>query len=1324
MKNLVRISLLIMAILLLFCFASCGDDNNPTVTEKVTVEFDIGRRAEFEDEDFEGELKIIKGSALEAFPNAIKEGYVLEGWYLDEDFEEKCTLDYKFEKDTVLYANWTEYVPPQTFTVKFDTSRAGGTPAKIPNQLVVDGGKVTAPDYVPTKKGYVFFGWCVSGDKSKVWNFETSTVTSNITLVAVFVADGDAGNENTCEHNFEIEEVIEPTCQAAGKITRRCTICRLQERLGPNEDPSLAKKEHLTLEEVVEPTCAVDGYIRIYCPNGCGMESTFIQKATGDHEYDDINWTTVIQPTKYVAGSYENPCIKCNGSPLKQVAYYTATDEELAKPQISYLYTGGSYVNEKFVNVATHGRVEVSSYYTVANGVRINDGDTLTAWNADTYVDGANYTADWFTLDFMVNYEIGAFRFVLPNYTAWELGEGCYVSYDLEYWDSEKNDWVYIGEISDKNAQSIGINCQLMLELDSPIVTNKIRAKVTHAGRYTPASVYEIEVFAKTQKTQRLPVSVNQEATYAISGKFNEWVNGADAISDKNSGTFWTSDARYNSAPWATIEFATEKFISAVQISTKATQGRRLKLEIMENGEWVTVAGKLEVPASGQLTQGVIQNSGGVCTFNVDIEKATTKIRVTIINEPEYWNSIIYDITPYSIVEKSYGELETMECKHANPLKGETVAPTCDATGYTIMKCACGFEIKSLATDILGHDFGKYVIDTPATATTIGTKKATCRVDGCGATTTLTYEENYDLPVFTPYLHNAPAAWAQTLDDGNYVEAYTWGNEFFAKYGARATVMMSITYSDALVSIWQEHFEKGIFDLGSHSYNHTTIYSSAVSESALYDEVIKAQYWFRHNFRRQVVLGFAAPLGETSVGVAEYLTGPFAANRNGGDTGIFYNTINQLNARKVWGDLNSYISKADQTEGIYLFVNKKGGSFVISSTTEDGKNIYTWDDKASASTVVLNNIYGDYVTVNKSDLKNYIFSWDEMTFVENEATGNGSYRYFDNDYRYEYFETGSYNYSDGKYEFVDDNSGDFKLVKVTISEYEKAIDKLVSVGGFTVECLHTIAQSSGVIYTKYQPTVSKLEYLNKQGLWAASYNDLVQYLKETLNATIGMLERTDSIIRLNVTDNLDDYMYNHAVTVKVDIPDSWTTVTATQNGKEIPLVDMTEYKKTKNMANISCAIEDGYLYIDVIPDGGEIVITAGEKNDGVNDYEDRVTVTFEPGEGLLSSLEYEANVVAGNALAKMPTPERYGFDFTGWYLDADCTQKAEDGMVFTENTTLYAGWNELPLCSDGTYNHVWDNKWIPSTDGVSEICSCKNCDATLSREIPKAENAE
>ena len=401
-------------------------------------------------------------------------------------------------------------------------------------------------------------------------------------------------------------------------------------------------------------------------------------------------------------------------------------------------------------------------------------------------------------------------------------------------------------------------------------------------------------MFAKTDATIRSTKPIHTEASITVSGKYNDWVSGGSAALDNTTGTYWTTDGRYNPTPWAVLEYPVDKYIACVQIAVASSQNRVFKLEVYENGEWVTIGDKYTVPAAGTVGGNVIANSDGICVFNIDVEKTASKIRFTITREPVYWESYVYYITPYTVVENADGELATLECTHKNPRKGDVVAATCDTPGYTIMNCSCGLQIKSRATDVLGHEFGKYTIDTPATATSIGTKVASCRHEGCTAISSITYEENYEAPVITPYLHGAPAAWVQSFDDSNYLETYVWADEHLAKYGTRATTVMSITYADALVSTWREHIANGVFDLGSHSYNHTSIYAGAASETNLLDEVIKAQYWFRHNYEKQHVLGFAAPLGTTSNSVAEYLTGPLAANRNGGQGNTFYNVLSDL----------------------------------------------------------------------------------------------------------------------------------------------------------------------------------------------------------------------------------------------------------------------------------------------------------------------------------------------------------------------------------------------------------------------------------------------
>ena len=114
---------------------------------------------------------------------------------------------------------------------------------------------------------------------------------------------------------------------------------------------------------------------------------------------------------------------------------------------------------------------------------------------------------------------------------------------------------------------------------------------------------------------------------------------------------------------------------------------------------------------------------------------------------------------------------------------------------------------------------------------------------------------------------------------------------------------------------------------------------------------------------------------------------------------------------------------------------------------------------------------------------------------------------------------------------------------------------------------------SGSIYSTYDSTISKFEYLKKTGVWVGSYTEVIQYVKEAQRATVDTVSLTESEIRLTLTDTLDNFMFNQALTIKVDIGD-WTGITATQDGKTIEFF-----------------IEDGYAYVNAVPDCGEIVIT-------------------------------------------------------------------------------------------------------------------------------------
>ncbi len=1146
------------------------------------------------------------------------------------------------------------------YTITFDPD--GGVMKGRTTITAKEGSKIKAPEI--SKEGYYLKGWYASKKSSSKWDFDEDTVKEDMTLTAWWGvgSNDDDSSTSTCEHDYQLDQnrlddCTEATCTRDGITYFRCTLCRrtkteLVKAYGHNET-----------EVIVPPTCAERGYTEKACSNeNCTSEPLRYDyiNATGKHQYDtngdgrdDYKYTII--PTDYTPGISVATCQVCKGTKSAAISALVTGTAILDSLKIdNYLYKGQT----PYVNIAGYAGVNVSSYYTVCVGSNINDDALGTYWSADTLADGSDFSSDYFELNFGDFFQIGALNLVVPYYSNWGLGDDCYVSYTIEAFVKDESlaeggKWVSIGEMSDKNAVSSGQNGSIMLELDSPIMASKIKATVSYSTRFAPAMVYEIQVFANTDNV-RVAGSLLSSAEASVSGKYNDYAGGADALVDGDINSSWTSGWRYASEAYATLTFPGEKFLSAVQFATPAHAGRTLKLTIFQNGEWKEI-GTYTVPSNKQNTDTVQfievsddNGAGGIaCMFTIPLLQKASQIRIDFLSEPQYWNSKLYCFEPYTIFEIANNVNDYTGCKHpsARPVTNGVVAPTCTTAGYTTYKCqACDFTFRTDATSALGHKFGAYEITTAAQGTAKGIKSASC-ANNCGVTRQVTYTESYVEATITPYYKNAPSAWAQTYDDGNYIEACKWSIKQFEKYHYKATMNMSITFSDGYVSEWQEMFATGAFDLGSHSYKHAGIYAGKISENSMLNDVDKAHFWFMAKYRGQQILTFATPNGTTSASTADYVTNLMASGRNGGPS--YINLISDLTTKKAWGSINCYASKSDQTEGNYVLVanGSTGGTYKVTIEIKNEKNdkgedvikdgvvqtykSYTveWTTKGSYKAAnydsFVENDSGEYVLVHniaangtfternaadeykfvkKTELKsNFVYDTTAGTLVDQSTVENGakgSYMYDPETMIFTWFEGGSYDFDPvtKAYTFKADGTGKYQLLHTSKGSYEKVIDELLSKNAFTVECIHSLEKETyyrgGLIHSSYVSTISKYEYLKKQGLWVCSYTNLTQYLKESLNAHVDTKEITDSSITLTLTDDLTDYMFNHALTIKVDIPDDWTNVTVTQGGKAIQLVTKEEYKDNMTVAN--CTIMDGFLYVDAVPDCGDIVITKAQ----------------------------------------------------------------------------------------------------------------------------------
>lgn len=78
-------------------------------------------------------------------------------------------------------------------------------------------------------------------------------------------------------------------------------------------------------------------------------------------------------------------------------------------------------------------------------------------------------------------------------------------------------------------------------------------------------------------------------------------------------------------------------------------------------------------------------------------------------------------------------------------------------------------------------------------------------------------------------------------------------------------------------------------------------------------------------------------------------------------------------------------------------------------------------------------------------------------------------------------------------------------------------------------------------------------------------------------------------------------------------------------------------------------------YIDAVPTFALVFMLAG--SDTVYLSKEKATAVYYPTEN----------------------PTKEGYNFTGWYYDEECTQKAQEGNILKEDTTLYAGWVDPTL---------------------------------------------
>ena len=155
------------------------------------------------------------------------------------------------------------------------------------------------------------------------------------------------------------------------------------------------------------------------------------------------------------------------------------------------------------------------------------------------------------------------------------------------------------------------------------------------------------------------------------------------------------------------------------------------------------------------------------------------------------------------------------------------------------------------------------------------------------------------------------------------------------------------------------------------------------------------------------------------------------------------------------------------------------------------------------------------------------------------------------------------------------SSGSVKTEANFISKFESTANS----NGWCVLLLHGIDGDGGYSPVPSETLRASLEYLDarRSTFWVSTFVNVVRYIRERDDVSVTESLNQNTSITLQVTDTLDNEIYDYPVTIRRSLPQNWPYANVSQNGRVVD-TSIVDVNSTK------------YVMFDVVPDGGDVVL--------------------------------------------------------------------------------------------------------------------------------------
>ena len=150
----------------------------------------------------------------------------------------------------------------------------------------------------------------------------------------------------------------------------------------------------------------------------------------------------------------------------------------------------------------------------------------------------------------------------------------------------------------------------------------------------------------------------------------------------------------------------------------------------------------------------------------------------------------------------------------------------------------------------------------------------------------------------------------------------------------------------------------------------------------------------------------------------------------------------------------------------------------------------------------------------------------------------------------------------------------------TAAQFNSLANNAATAKAWCVYLIHALDGDNGYSPLPSATLQASVNYMstNQDKFWVETFGNVVRYIQERNASSVAETASSNNSIIVQVTNNLNNLIYNYPITLRRPVPANWPAVAVSQNNRPI-----TAKLVTVNSTN--------YVMFDVVPNGGNIVLS-------------------------------------------------------------------------------------------------------------------------------------